>query len=1047
MNFSTKKIKLFIILAIVLACFIFLMINSASASYGLDYSIKQVKTANNNAVYYLDHARGIKKVYNNEIAFLSYGNKWSYIKIISEDELKKWKEAYLVKINSDQKIYYINGNKKALIRSAEDFINSSFNWGDVITISEADLNTYVLTEFKAGGGDGDFIEDGRVSVELGSSNLIKNNISINTTDNLVGVFNLKSEKGIVNIKSLTIYFDGIFDHNIIKNVRLQDMDNENYEFNAVANSKEITFNLFSNPLIIPQGTIKKIGIYVDLDFAENVLNNSFSISLDKYNYINTESWVSGNFPINSSLIKIVDISESIGKIKVEQQSLSNINHEASVGNIEHALAKYKISEISGNENILIKELIFKDFGSGGIVGADNFILKNSKNQIISKGIISDLSEVKFNFFDYKIKKNDYEYFTVYSDIISGNGKTIKLELFRTKIYGDSNNFGLLPEILNINEIVAINKEMLGVISAPLESNNHVFKEQSGTIIGLFQIRNDNQEISIDSIEISLEKSSSAFNLTNTLYLINYNTGHVINYANSGLLNNESIVLGLNNQKLGLREELDLAFVSEISRENENGNTYKINLDNITYRAANGEYYSDKVNAVGRILTVSKSDLYIYENSEEGELYVSKGDEKAKIASFILESSAGEDVKINSIILSKSDSSGSLTYDNGFSNIRIYIGSKKIKQIIEKPYSNTYVFEDVNYKMFDNKRVEIKVYADIDENARLAEAQLAITGISAVSYDSGIEANISGLNKESFKAIFEDVVAEVSSIAGGRIYAGEDDNLVASFKIRNTGNEELKLKYTTIKTSSSGFSNSLGYSNLRIVNKETSKIVGSRILKPVAGANRISLGSYKLKAGEEILIDIYVDADATAQTDNFKIYLNDLKAIGAESNVEAKVTGNYSYANTNISGGNGSITIEDIDNIKFIKPISGSITYYFHDPDYPFAESFEHPGIDIKASQGTRVKSAADGIVSVVVDAGYYYSYVIIKHNNNNLETVYGHLSRIDVRAGEIVEQGQTIGLSGGKPGTPGAGEYTTGPHLHFEVRLNGVPVDPMDYLD
>jgi murein DD-endopeptidase MepM/ murein hydrolase activator NlpD len=131
---------------------------------------------------------------------------------------------------------------------------------------------------------------------------------------------------------------------------------------------------------------------------------------------------------------------------------------------------------------------------------------------------------------------------------------------------------------------------------------------------------------------------------------------------------------------------------------------------------------------------------------------------------------------------------------------------------------------------------------------------------------------------------------------------------------------------------------------------------------------------------------------------------------------------------------------------FIWPVPKNlVTTYFHDPDYPFRYLFEHPAVDIRAKQGTAIKAPASGYVARVKFAGRSYAYIMIIHGDG-ISTVYGHISKPLVSEDDYVVQGQTIALSGGMPGTNGAGSLTTGPHLHFEVRQDGVPVDPLEYL-
>ncbi len=97
----------------------------------------------------------------------------------------------------------------------------------------------------------------------------------------------------------------------------------------------------------------------------------------------------------------------------------------------------------------------------------------------------------------------------------------------------------------------------------------------------------------------------------------------------------------------------------------------------------------------------------------------------------------------------------------------------------------------------------------------------------------------------------------------------------------------------------------------------------------------------------------------------------------------------------------------------------------------------HEGIDIAAPSGTAVHAAASGTIIYAGWMGGYGNIVVIDHGGG-LSTAYAHLSSIWVGGGSV-SQGQAIGAVG-------CTGSCTGPHLHFEVRINGSPVDPLGYL-
>jgi murein DD-endopeptidase MepM/ murein hydrolase activator NlpD len=130
--------------------------------------------------------------------------------------------------------------------------------------------------------------------------------------------------------------------------------------------------------------------------------------------------------------------------------------------------------------------------------------------------------------------------------------------------------------------------------------------------------------------------------------------------------------------------------------------------------------------------------------------------------------------------------------------------------------------------------------------------------------------------------------------------------------------------------------------------------------------------------------------------------------------------------------------------RMLWPAPGRLTSRYGYREHPiYGDRRFHAGIDIGGGLGARVSAAESGIVTYAGYASGYGTLVVISHGTEggrDLSTAYAHMGSLTVREGESVGRGDKVGEIGNEGNS-------TGPHLHFEVRLNGDPVDPLDYVD
>lgn len=200
-----------------------------------------------------------------------------------------------------------------------------------------------------------------------------------------------------------------------------------------------------------------------------------------------------------------------------------------------------------------------------------------------------------------------------------------------------------------------------------------------------------------------------------------------------------------------------------------------------------------------------------------------------------------------------------------------------------------------------------------------------------------------------------------------------------------------------------------------------------------------LNEYNINLGAkvtEFFSKILADETKKENNKDFNIVNENSETV---SNLEEK--SQKIVANENLESSLNEMDL-DVENLKnaysFINPITGIVSSKFgsRESEYQKVTGY-HTGVDVAAEEGTIIKASMEGIVELVSSEGDYGNHINIR--SNNVSTLYAHCSKIFVKEGQIVGQGQEIGAVGNTGNS-------TGPHLHFEIRIDDRFVDPLKIL-
>jgi murein DD-endopeptidase MepM/ murein hydrolase activator NlpD len=277
----------------------------------------------------------------------------------------------------------------------------------------------------------------------------------------------------------------------------------------------------------------------------------------------------------------------------------------------------------------------------------------------------------------------------------------------------------------------------------------------------------------------------------------------------------------------------------------------------------------------------------------------------------------------------------------------------------------------------------------------------------------------GILEARIRAIY---IEEPPDVLSFLVSASSFDDLIDNYEfVSRIGEQDRQIAYQVAAAKRKAAAERLATSRTRRLTAATVSVMSARADEARAARDRLASNRDTLASTRELKRSALVDSRETREE-----YLSEVEALAAQS---AALAAAIRESQTDA----GSVGTGAPSAAGLIWPVDGVVVSGFG-----MRWGRMHEGIDIAASSGTPIRAAAAGTVIHAGWLGGYGNLVVLDHGNG-LATAYAHASAILVGVGVQVSQGETVSLVGSTGNS-------SGPHLHFEVRVNGVAVDPLLYL-
>jgi len=779
-------------------------IRNEEVFYSYDYNFRNVRTISDRElnqyklarlvkergdakVYYLSHEKNLKKYHPNPAAFNAYSNnRWEDVIEISSVDLSLWEEAILFKEAKSARVYYITEDyKKAWVPTEAEFINSGFQWHKVLTVYKGDVDAYENVDYgvnlvrareSARAGQANNTDttptnntdttpinnnsSAQLIISLDSSSPSAGLIPYATSDNEVVVFKLQAVNQNITIESINITKSGILSSEKIDSIIIEDENSVELGRNTAIGGNVTNIRFDNNSLVIPRSSTKKITVKVGFE-AGSAVNHDVDFGIKREIDIQSNGVVSGIFPLIGAKHKLIAANNFVGQLKVESEILSVSARSVNLGSKQETIAKFIFNETTGNEKIAIKRIILNNDGSASDEAVENITLYQDGKAVKNAGkmqgrtVTIDLSDANI-----EIEDDDPVEITIKADILREENATLKFVINKASnitAEGLNEGYGIIissPERFPIGRgssdgynKVTFNRQNIGFFAVSIdEDDRKIYRGQSDAVLGEFEMRNTNEDIYLQRIQLKINKTGGAPDLDENFVIKNESDN-----SNIVVLSKEKVVGGvigdfsLSNYKIDASRTVSITVEIDVPEESASNNTYQIVIEDISYKIGlDNTEYSHGSSASGQVMTVYAPSLVIDVGPANNDGIGISGEDDVELASFdFAEETSDERIKITSLVASLTDASSDFSYVSGFSNLALYADGRRAAQIIEEPNSNTYTFTNLSISVNAGENSNVTLEADLADYTEGKTIQFRIDAVTAEGYRSGAPVYITG----------------------------------------------------------------------------------------------------------------------------------------------------------------------------------------------------------------------------------------------------------------------------------------------------------------